>query len=348
MLRRFVYLCCLGSLCALVGCSADDDFIVSVNGKRLTSEMVERRASMMVAYRAKCGYKLKANDRKKFLTGLRSSYPKVFVANTILNEYIESEKLTVPAEHVQKTQQLAMKSFQGKRPKSWEDALAAMGEWAAEFDDQVFCEARRTYLRNYWAGQNPTNVTPALISNVLQHVDNVNAIADATNRLAFVRATNVWERLKSGADFRETAKKWSDLKQERHDGGEWARLDWQQMADDRELIKYARKLNPGEFSPPIEADNGLMILRVDKKDEKECQMSRIFFSLAMNFKRPSEKEIVADVEKKHMEAEFKRRYDELLKKADVVWAPKKAKPKASEKKQKATGKKQKARREPPM
>ena len=331
MVRSVLTWLALTGMVAFFGCSKDASFVVSANGKKLTVEMIDRRAEMMEAYRAKCGYKLKPKLRKKFRKGLRSSYPKVFVSNVVLKDYMLAEGLSVPADHLEKIRQQALKSFKGKRPKSWAAALSAMGDLADDFDDQISCEARRTFLADYWVSQNPTNVTAEVIAEDYRRIDAVNAMAADTNRVAHVRGTNAWERLKAGADFRKTAKEFSDLKQERDDGGDWAKLEWQQMAGDPELIKYARKLNPGEFSPPIEADNGLMILRVDEKDEKECKMSRIFFQLALLYKKPPEKEIVANIEKKHRDGEFRRRYDELLKKADVVWGDQKASVKISNK-----------------
>lgn len=326
----FVWSAILGVF-TFFGCAKNDDFIVSANGVKLTAEMVDRRVSMMEAYRENCGCKLKPKARKKLRKDLRSSYPKLFVFNVILKDHMSAEGLSVPVDLLKKMQAQALKQFKFKGAKSWEAALAAMGEWADDFDDQVASEARRSFLTDLWVKQNPTNVTPAVIAGVYRHLEKINAMASETNRLAYVRGTNAWEKLKAGADFRKVAKAFSDLKQERKDGGDWARLEWQQMACDPELIKYARKLNPGEFSPPIEADNGLMILRVDEKDEKECKMSRIFFQLAVVYEMPTEKKIVADIEKRHREREFKRRYGELQKKAEIIWAPKPEKTKRNAK-----------------
>lgn len=325
------------ALFTILGCAERDDFIISVNRHRLTNEMVAKRVSMMEAVQSLAGKKVRKAELKRFRKKLTSTYPRVFVSDSILTDYMEAEGLTLPAQHLAKFSKKALLMFKKKKIGKWADAMSKLGDHAGEFAAQVESEARRSFLLQHWAEVTPTNVTPEVIAAELRKIDDFNIRMTATNALIFARATNVWNRLCSGEDFRQVAATCSDIKEERKDKGEWAKLDWQQMAGDAELIKYARKLNPGEFSPPIEADNGLMILRVDKKDEKECSMSRIFFQLYMLCAVPTKDALEARIKEDYAKRLFREKYEALKACAEIRHGsqyqpprPKAAKPKALE------------------
>lgn len=304
-------------LFSILGCAERDDFIVAVNRHRLTDEMVAKRVSMMEAVQSLAGKEVQKTELKRFRKKLTSTYPRVFVSNSILTDYMAAEGLKLPEQHLAKFRKKALLMFKKKKIGKWDDAMAKLGEHAGEFAAQVENEARRAFLLQHWAEATPTNVTPEVIASELKKIDDFNVRMTATNALIFVRATNVWNRLRSGEDFRQVAARCSDIKEERKDKGEWAKLDWQQMAGDAELIKYARKLNPGEFSPPIEADNGLMILRVDKKDEKECSMSRIFFQLYMLCAVPTKEALEARIKEDYAKRLFNEKYEALKAHAEI-------------------------------
>ena len=317
------------------GCAERDDFIVSVNQHRLTNEMVAKRVAMMEAARSLAGQKMPKAERKRFRRKLKSTYLRVFVSDSILVDYMAAEGLTFPEKHLAKFRKKALQMFKKKKIGKWSDLTTKLGEHAGEFSAQVESEARRAFLLQHWAEATPTNVTPEVIAAELKRIDDFNVKMTATNALIFARATNVWNRLRSGEDFRLVAAECSDIKAERKDKGEWAKLDWQQMAGDAELIKYARKLNPGEFSPPIEADNGLMILRVDKKDEKECTMSRIFFQLYMLCAVPTKEALEARIKEDYAKRLFQEKYEVLKAGAEIRYGsqyrppkPKAPKPKS--------------------
>lgn len=315
------------SILVLIGCDKAPDknssaveveSIVSVNGKCLTREMQNRRVEMMIQLQMICRPKSTAADLAKLRRQLEKSYVDLFVDDVILKDYMAANGIVIPEKVVERSRAGALRYCKAAKIKSWADLLEKLGDHAAEFEDQVAIEMRRTAVFEKWASDNPTNLPPNFASSEIERIKLHNTHMDMTNVIVYARATNVWQKLEAGADFGEMAAQWSEVKTERDDRGDWGALDWRQIESDPLLYKYAKSLEIGKFSPPIEADNTLMILRVDKRDEKECKMSRIVFLLPMYWKVPTEAEIVETLQKAHAKRICKSKFVELRKAAKIV------------------------------
>ena len=331
-MRNIIYTLLVFTLFAASGCREKRDYIVSVNGHLLTREMLDRKVAMMEKVFMKANPDASVKKVREQVGKFRKSYRKLFETDCLFSDYLAAEGVQIPAETVQKFRQLAIRSFKKSGIRTWDDMMSFLGDQAVDFDEQVMVEVRRSCARDHAVSLCPTNLTPAQIEFEFKRIADFNKRADITNAVAHAHATNAWNRLKAGESFETVASEMSELKYERKDKGKWANLDWQQMECDPPLLKYARQLKPGEFSPPIEADNGLMILRVDKKDEKECHMSRIFFYLPMYCKVPTAEELEARIKMKHADRVFKGVYDRLRTAAEIkVGDQAKAKNKAKSK-----------------
>lgn len=329
MHRVIVYVCL--ALC-LFGCSDKQDttekelssqdnsssnFVISVNGKCLTRAMVDNRVEMMLKLRQLCK-PLSPADAKKMKKMLTATYPDVFVDNTLRRMYAESVGLKVADEHMEKCRQRALRNFRAVKAKSWDALLKKIGPLSKEFEDLVAGEALNLAIAEHLEKLNPLQLPDDYAEKEIQKLRDYNTRMDATNLVVHVRATNVWEQIKGGMSFRVAAAKYSSLKQERKDKGKWAKLDWPQIESDPELIAWARKLKPGEYSPPIEGDNGLMILMVDAKDDKECELSRIYFSLPLFATIPTAESLIEEAKKKHLQGLLKDTYKEMKSSATIV------------------------------
>lgn len=325
--RVFVFLL-LTAIVWATGCEKDvekstespvADFIVSVNGKKLTSSELDRRVGMMIHLKTLSEPTTSAAQIEKFKKLLVQTYPDLFVSKILLAEYAESNAIRTTPETLESARKSTVRRFRQTQAKTWPDLLAKMGDYSSVLEDQVEFEARRNQVFRFISDANPTNLTPDFVTNQIEFAKSYNARMDLTNAVTHARATNVWQKLVAGGNFGELAAKHSDLPVERAERGEWGALDWAQIERDPPLFEAAQKLKPGEFSAPIEADNGLMILRVDKKDVKECKMSRIFFSLPLYREVPTAEKVVSVVKKTHAARVFKQKMAELRKKAEIVW-----------------------------
>ena len=294
-----------------------DSRIISVNGECLTREMLNRRVEMMIQLQMICRPKSTAADLAKLRRQLATSYADLFADDVILKGYMEKNGVVVPEKIAERCRTDALAHCKAAKVKSWTDLRKKLGNHALEFEDQVAIEMRRTAVFEKWVSENPTNLPPDYAAKKIERIKLHNTKMDLTNAVVYARATNVWQKLVAGADFGDMAAQWSEVKAERDDRGEWGALDWPQIEPDPLLYKYAKSLEIGKFSPPIEADNTLMILRVDKRDEKECTMSRIAFLLPLYWKVPTEAEVLEAVRKDHAKRVCKAKFAELKKAAKI-------------------------------
>lgn len=72
-------------------------------------------------------------------------------------------------------------------------------------------------------------------------------------------------------------------------------------------------MKPGEIAPPIAADNGLMILRLDSLEDENCYaVSRVFLRLAQTVQPASPEEIIAAAQTAYKSQLFEHKLAELV------------------------------------
>ena len=305
-------------LVLLSGCQKDDDFIVSVNGRRLTQAEIDRNVKMMVSLRARSAKNIPSGELVKFPRSLESTYPILFERDAIIGSYAAEQGIVTSDALLGRYRKSAVRGLKPLKVKDWEGVSKVLGEDFPLFSARVDAEAREQAVRDYWVSQTPTNFSVGFAEGRIDQMKQFNRNMDASNVLIRARAEKAYGELKGGVDFKTVAARWSELEIERKDKGKWALLDWKQIESDKELNTWAKKLKPGEYSPPIEADNGLMILRVDRKDSKECKMSRIFFQLPMYYQIPTVEELIKQAEKDYAWKLFEEKFAELKAKAVIV------------------------------
>lgn len=134
-------------------------------------------------------------------------------------------------------------------------------------------------------------------------LDLLNKMVVATNVLIYAHATNVWKEIDSGMDFSEAARRYTE------DGGsdscEWGRFPLAAFASEPDLLHTVEKLHVGEVSPPVQGDNGLLIVRLKGMDLTSPVMvydlERIFFKL------PEEAPVMSSAELRQLLVDEKRR-----------------------------------------
>ena len=157
--------------------------------------------------------------------------------------------------------------------------------------------------------RSPTNLPPEAIQRELADMRAYNAVMAQTNTLIYARATNVWNQLKAGGDFKALARSHTEIPDEVAEDGAWGMIDDSFLRDDPALLAALKNLKPGEFTPPVEGDNGLMIARLDARDEDgSYSVSRIFFRLPLMIDYPTAEELVATAKAAHA----KNLFDDLV------------------------------------
>ena len=302
-----------------------DKVLVTVNGRELHKTNIAEKVEMMVALMAMSNPKVSLEDLKKLRHRLEASYPKVFVREVVFGDYAAKEKVVVDEESLSTAKKRVLSAFRGASRPKFDNVRRKLGSHARAFDEYVQMQALGNAVFKHILAAHPLNLPPNYAAEQCLRNKAYNADMALTNALVYARATNVWEKLKAGADFKESAKQFSEVDREAKDGGEWGTLGLQQLEPDEDLVTWAQKLQVGEFSPPIEGDNGLMILRLDSKKGEDYTFSRIYFKLPMFRQELSEEELLAYKRKQHESEVLAREVKALLKSADVVWPKKKGK-----------------------
>ena len=344
------YLTITLALLALIGCSKESSEkavvtpkstakaarprpVVRVNGHALThsnlNEKVEVMAKLMATVNPKMTLDAVENAKKR----LKIAYPQGYIRETVLEDYARKEKIEVSQdtlEQVRSNVLAAVKSGSGAQ-LSYPQLKKKFGSLGAGLDEMIRLRAVEMAVRDSVLAKNPLELPADYAANQLKKIREVNAEMALTNVLIYARATNVWEQLKGGADFKATAVRYTEIEQEAKDGGEWGSLGLNQLQPDDKLIEWAQKLEIGQFSPPIEGDNGLMILRLDGRKGEDYNFSRIYFKLPLFIKEISEEELLKKKRASHEREVWGHAVSTMLKSAQVKWPKKVHKKKKGQK-----------------
>lgn len=312
----------------MAGCSRsseapDSKVVASVNGHSLTIGELEARAvniATLSCHRAqKKGAKSLEKRFEKITSIFRKGYPKIWVEDRVLEDYAAKNGLVVSPSRLKQFQSGALRNF-GVKGEKYVDLLALEGLNVGYWEDQVRAEALRHIVEQHWAKLYPTNLPPTFADDMIAKMEARNRAMTVTNALVYAKATNVWEKLKAGADFVKMVKEFSEIKEEVADDGEWTIVDDKFLSDDPKLLRTLRAMKPGEFSPPVEGDNGLMIARLDRYEPDDgMAVSRIFFHLPLFLTPAPKDEIVKAALTKYAKALFKEKLSELVSAAKATY-----------------------------
>lgn len=309
--------------------SDGDRVIVSVDGVSLTARELSARADLVNRLLVNRRPNTSAAELKKRKATFCKVYPKIFVEDVVLSNFLAREKLELPREMITNFESRAAKTFGVGKKKKYADLKAAAGDLASKLDLEVLLEVRRQYVEDVLARRSPTNLPPNYVEQVQESVRKYNYNMGLTNAIIYARATNVWNQLKSGASFTNLVMKYSQADDdEKEEGGEWDSMDLTQLQDEPELKKWfdLAKTKVGDFSPPMECDSGLSIVRYDGVDTGEDQdepteykFSRIHFLLPMFMEPDTPENIVAAAKKEHAKRLFNENLAKLLKVSRVIY-----------------------------
>ena len=194
---------------------------------------------------------------------------------------------------------------------------------------RVRIEATCSKVRKIYLEKHPVTVRAEEADAFLKRVVNYNAKANATNALVWARASNIWARVKSGEDFKELAKKFTEDDSVSEEGGEWGTytLGDLEKEGEGELARMLASTGVGQTVPPLESDNGVALIRIDNVTDTygaditsgprpfsaHYELSRIYFKLAQTYEISSREENEKEIRQYHEGEAFKAFVMGLLK-----------------------------------
>ena len=249
---------------------------------------------------------------EKFKKGREQAFKRNLITSSI-NGWIERTLLLQEARHlgceadqkeVEDKVASIMKGLPALRQKNATLAESITEEWMeslrASIRDELMAQAAFKAITA--AAQ---TVTDDEINLRFRQLADYNDMAQKTNDLVMARATNVWEKLKAGADWDETVTMYTE-EPDTLGHGEWSVFtpdDLERMGNGFDEVVLG--LEEGGFSAPIENDNGVMILQLaellegDKSNTHNYKLNRIYFKLPFFYKVPTREEMQKVVSEMH-------------------------------------------------
>ena len=314
----------------MLGCSPEgspdrtDSVVVTVNGVSLHLNEVQARANMMAALHRHRVPDVREGVLKAIRRQYESGYPKYWIEDTVLSQYAAAEKWAVPEALVRDCTAKAFQGLKAKGDKSIDDLLKVPGVRADYLTQQIKAEALRQVVTDRLFEQNPTNIPDSYVDEQLENIRDYNARMTLTNAVVYARATNVWNRLKAGEDFVKLVQEATEVEDERNDDGEWGIFDLSAFDQEPGLKAALAALEPGDFTPPVEGDNGLMIARLNERDATGgLDISRIIFRLPLFYTPAPREKILEAAYDKYRQSLFDRKLKELLENAVINYEQKK-------------------------
>ena len=150
--------------------------------------------------------------------------------------------------------------------RSLETAKKFTAEELATAQERIEAEALARTAKTHWLERNKSPLDEKEAKQIAKRFKEYNERCAAANTATFALASNICERVESGEDFAELARQY-DQDESRLPDGTWGEYTAEDFRDEPELLRISRSFKPGCVTPPVEADNGLMIARVDKIED---------------------------------------------------------------------------------
>ena len=300
-------LICLFSL-LLSGCGEEpkpDTVFIVVNGVPITESQVRESVLIQAKIRELAGRGVPKNEFAKWANG----YAMGLIGSLANAELLQAEirRKGVKPEEEDSEKVLAAYNWQtGKDFKSVDELTEAFGELGPALRGEFAKTAAScAYARRFWT----TEVSDDMVRQFCQIRTNELNRAKRINADAAQRAAKAYARLKAGESWAKVAAECSDDRfgdsQEVKYAEKWITVN-EDAFRMRELAALLPKMKDGDYTPPIDTKFGLLIVRLNKRDRRLHQLSRILFRMAKDVKLP----LSPDDVRKEMSAKWSRKAQE--------------------------------------
>ena len=312
---------------------ANDSILMSVDGKTLTKETFLKWVSLKRALmKNTISTNIPANEYdeaicEQMLATVTNEFARQIVAST----YAENNGI-IPSKRLVNLCRRGFMANAGIRNRSWDKALQKFStEQQETINDRVMAEAILGAVHDTYMDKQTTDLDDVEVDALYSQYCDYNKRCSESNTVVWAQASNIWNRISSGESFEELAIHF-DEDEYRSDDGVWGNFNANEFADEPEILKYVSLFRVGWVSPPIEADNGLMIMRVDSIDDgsgeifdanyipssdAEFKISRIFLHLPLFMEEVDREQFAKECLNAKRTAEFNKFMRGLISKATI-------------------------------
>lgn len=271
------------SVLLFAGCGerhVDDDVFIVVNGDPLTASMVRDEVKVLAKERELA--KRLVEDRH-FVKWANTVAMKM-VGQLANEQLLEQEISRIGLKPTQADVDKVLSGFNrrlGLSVKTPEELFAKFGALEAPFRKKF---GRMTRYAAYERIHLATTVSDDIVrqyyslkTNELQRAARVDAHARSA-------AAEAYRRLKAGENWEKVADDCSEDKLVGKAGNQFAK-EWLWVGSgalgNEELARHLLTMKPGDYTPPIEMNEGLLIIRLVEKKNKLYKLARMMFRMAM-------------------------------------------------------------------
>ncbi len=251
-----------------------------VNGKPLTDAFLKGVVGVQAKIRQFSG---KGVSEKEFTAWANKEAERVFpqlVMAEILAAGLEKEGIRAGTNEIH-TVLMKYNRLLRRSARTPDELFREFGDLADDFR----CQFERSCIfeaSNVHFGKQ--EVSEEEVADYLDDKRILTEMAAALDKKGRENATNAWQRLNNGDDWQVVAKECSEDKlvsPENEDfKDEWATVGQDGMGYP-ELAIALRTLHKGEYSKPLDVDEGLIIVKVlEELPEKRCTLARMLFRMA--------------------------------------------------------------------
>lgn len=311
-----------------------DAVLISVNGKELKKadflKWVDLRINMAkMAQGQSVDASLKTVIRDQMLNGVTNDY----VRQVVAADYAKETGLVAGTGIVARCK-LGF-SYACRMPNvKWEKVIKRFPRNLRKtIEDRVSSEALLSTVFTHFVEKNNVGVDQEEIDKLYGNYLEYNRKCSVTNAIIWSKASNIWQRVEAGEDFKQLAAQF-DEDESRTPNGVWGAFHASDFSDEPEIWKLCSKFRPGWVSPPIEADNGLMIMKIDSIEEPngditsssyvpsplaEFTISRIFIHLPLFVEEVSKEQFTSQTIQAKRNVEFLKFLNGLISKSDIKY-----------------------------
>ncbi len=252
-----------------------------------------------------------------------ATYPSKVSVDGVIRDYAASNGIAATPKQVEEMRSTFQKSC--KKPfVSWNTfAKGFTGDARIELDSEIARMALLTAVRERHFKDHPVTVTDAETADCEKWIARYNERAAQTNAVIWANASNIWHQIvENKISFEDAANKYNQDESE-PENGEWAAFTLDGFNDEPELKKRIEGMKVGEITPPIEGDNGMMILKLVEIERQEnggeprYVLARIFFRLPEFYETVATAELKKEMFKTKSNKQFVKFVEGLVKAANV-------------------------------
>ena len=287
MKKIFTLILCLMMTVSLIGCSnKKNEAVATVNGETITLGNYEKLLALnklsMESYYGSDIWSKEVEDGKTLKDTLKDMVLQTMISSEVVYQQAKKDKILPTDEQVQ--EQIDSFNEQVKNDKEYQNKLKKMGideeflkyqfsrdlannNLKAKFTDDT--KISESEMKKYYEENKDDFYTDTVTAShiLLKTIDdNGNELSDEKKKEAKKKAEEALKKVKSGEDFAQVAKEYSE-DSTASNGGELGTFGKGQMVSEFENAAFSMK--PGEISDIIKTQYGYHIIKVTERVDEQ-------------------------------------------------------------------------------